>query len=148
MHMIRQAVTDAHAGLPHVAIPVARLILARTRWRGRAEDGQEFGFDLAHPLRHGAVVFESGTHAYVIEQEPEPVLEVALAEDPAAAARLGWSLGNLHQPLQALTGCLRLPDDPAVRALLQSMDVPFRPLRAVFSPAAAGHGSHHHGHHA
>lgn len=147
MQMIRQAVTDARAGLARVAIPVARLILARTRWRGRAADGQEFGFDLAHPLSHGAVVFESATHAYVIEQELEAVLEVELSGDAAIAARLGWSLGNLHQPVQALPGLLRAPDDAAVRAVLQSLGVPYRPARAVFTPAVAAHG-HHHGPHA
>ena len=144
MQMIRQAVTDARAGLARVAIPVARLILARTRWRGRAADGQEFGFDLAHPLSHGAVVFESATHAYVIEQELEAVLEVELSGDAAVAARLGWSLGNLHQPVEVTEHGLRMADEPSARQRIQQLGLTFRAEQGVFRPPrSAAHGHHH-----
>lgn len=149
MHMIRQAVEHPCPGLRTVPIPVGRTILARTRWRGRAADGTELGFDLARPLRHGDVVLETNEAAYVVEQEAEAVVEVDLAAGADAAARLGWMLGNLHQPVQVLAGALRAPDDSAVRALLQSAGVPFRAVHTVFAPVSAGHGpghAHHHHH--
>ena len=39
--------------LPQIAIAVDRHKLARRRWRGLAQDGQDFGFDLIEPLQHG-----------------------------------------------------------------------------------------------
>lgn len=147
MQMIHEPVGKAPGGVRVVALRAPRLTLAKTRWRGAADDGVEFGFDLARPLRHGDVVHVTAAAAYTIHQDAEPVLEVDLGPDASAAARLGWSLGNLHQPVEVRAGVLVVPDDPAVRALLESLRVPFRAARAVFQPGAAVH-AHHHEHHA
>ncbi len=61
-----------------------------------AEDGTEFGFDLEHPLEDGDVFAVTSSAVYCVAQKPEAVLEVALAGDAAGAARLGWTIGNLH----------------------------------------------------
>ncbi len=86
--------------LPRIALRVERLTLAKRRWRGVADDGAEFGFVLAAPLADGAAFFASKAAVYFIEQKLEPVLEVALIAKAAPVARLGWTIGNLHFPIQ------------------------------------------------
>ena len=61
------------------AARVERLQLAKRLWRGVAADGTEFGFELEAPLKHGDAFFQSATARYVIEQQPEPVVEIDLA---------------------------------------------------------------------
>jgi urease accessory protein len=126
--------------LPEIALRVDRLALAKRRWRGAAEDGTEFGFELEAPLRDGETVFQSAEARYVIRQRPEPVLEVSLEVTPSAAAGIGWAIGNLHLELSAETMRLLVPDDPAVRALLDRLRVPYRPGPAVFRPGRFARG--------
>ena len=38
-------------------LTVERRVLAKRRWRGQAEDGTDFGFDLAIPLKNMVSVF-------------------------------------------------------------------------------------------
>ena len=85
--------------LPHIKLRVPRATLAKRRWRGIAEDGSEFGFDLEHALEDGDVFLENARAIYIIEQTPEPVFEVVLDRPVAEAARLGWLIGNLHFPV-------------------------------------------------
>jgi len=68
--------------LPRVAVRVDRLKLAKRLWRGVADDGEEFGFELEKPLQPGDVVFQNEKACYVIGQEPELVLEISLAVAP------------------------------------------------------------------
>jgi urease accessory protein len=105
------------ASLPEVPLNVDRLTLAKRLWRGRAEDGAEFGFELEKPLQHGAVFWQTATARYVIQQQPEAVVEIALEMAPSAAAGIGWAVGNLHLELQAESERLLAPDEPAVRPL-------------------------------
>ena len=126
-----------------LAVRVDRRTLAKTRWRAQAEDGTEFGFDLARPLRHGAAVFQNGQARYVIEQRPEPLLCVAVA-DPAEAARLGWMIGNLHFPAQVRAGGIYVEADPAVRQMLQREEIAYEETEGVFQPLHAGGAHHHH----
>ena len=120
-------------------IKVDRLRLAKRRWRGFADDGTEFGFDLETPLKHGSVFFSSAAGNYRIEQQTEPVIDIACPTDPAAAARFGWLLGNLHFPIEILPGILRICDDTAVRQMLQRESIPHSFCEAVFQPIAGGH---------
>lgn len=144
MHLVRQAI-ERPGATTRVSVPVDRLQLAKTRWRGVAADGVEFGFDLAHPLQHGDCILAGHGVAYCIEQMTEAVLEIALPGAPAAAAKTGWLMGNLHQPVQIEPGLIRMADDPSVRQLLEQLRIPFRETRAVFVPfRSAAH--HHHGH--
>src|ERR1700744_3330767 len=87
---------DDDPALPSVLLKVPRLNLRRRRWRGTAEDGMEFGFDLERPLADGDVISLAATTRYVLQQQPEPILEIPLPPQAPAAARLGWLMGNLH----------------------------------------------------
>jgi urease accessory protein len=126
--------------LPRVVLPVDRLVLAKRRWRGVAEDGEEFGFELATPLGHGAVFHATEHVAYVIAQRPEAVLEIMLIPRPAPVARLGWAIGNLHHPIQVTEECIRVPDERGLRQLFLRERIPFVEKVCVFEPFAAAHG--------
>ncbi len=134
MILVHAPLTLFNADLPVVAIRVDRLMLAKRLWRGVAEDGQEFGFELSQPLRPETCVWQSETARYVIEQQPEPVLEIALDFPACAAAGIGWAVGNLHLELMSEPRRLLAIDDPAVRQLLERIQVPFTPTTAVFRP--------------
>jgi urease accessory protein len=142
---IIHGVTDADPAQPRVRLVVDRLTLAKRRWRGVAEDGRDFGFDLTEPLRDGAVFFVDTTAAYVLAQKYEPVLELSVASsslrDGTRAARLGWLIGNLHFPIEVADNLVRVIDDPAVRQLFEREGFEFTPCKRVFHPISGGH--HH-----
>jgi urease accessory protein len=142
MHHVHRAVKAGNA--PRVEIPVDRLTLAKRRWRGMANDGAEFGFDLEEALTDGAAVLAAESATYCIAQRPEPVIEVALGESAAAAARLAWMFGNLHFPIEVESDRLLVADDPAARLTLERAGVPYCLTERVFQPMKAT--SHSHGH--
>jgi urease accessory protein len=141
MELIQKALTQPEPGLEPIKLPVERLTLAKRRWRGAAEDGREFGFDLEAPIGDGAVVFQSDATVYVIAQKYEPVLEVALGADSPTAARLGWMIGNLHFQIEVAGALVRVVDDPAVRQLFEREHIAFTTCKRVFHPLS---GAHHH----
>jgi hypothetical protein len=53
--IIREGLQDHITGEDHhqVRLIADRLTLTKRRWRGAAEDGRKFGFDLEGPLIHG-----------------------------------------------------------------------------------------------
>jgi urease accessory protein len=67
------------------------------------------------------------------------VLEVALIPKPAPVARLGWTIGNLHFPIQVTEDCIRVPDDLALRQLFEREKIPFTEREHVFIPFAKAH---------
>src|ERR1700690_4346715 len=98
MQMISGPVVSPDSALPEIALTVDRLTLAKRLWRGVAEDGTEFGFELAAPLKHGETFWQTATARYVVQQPPETVLAISLdAIAPSAAAGIGWAIGNLHR---------------------------------------------------
>jgi urease accessory protein len=119
---------------PEITLNVSRIMLAKRLWRGTADDGMEFGFELAAPLQHGETFWQTAAGRYVVRQQPESVVEVLLDLPPSAAAGIGWAIGNLHLELSAEPGRLLAPDEPAVRQLLDRLGVPFRTTTAVFRP--------------
>ena len=122
-----------------VLLQLDRLRLAKRRWRGTADDGMEFGFDLELPFRDGTLFYRDGGAVYRIQQMPEPVIEIACPADPLGAARVGWLLGNLHFPLELQGGRLRVADDPAVRQMAGREGLEHFFCDAVFQPVAGGH---------
>lgn len=120
-------------------------MLAKRRWRGVAEDGSEFGFDLETALSDGAAVFQSAAAVYVLAQKYEPVLEVSSsafrAGNAADAARLGWMIGNLHFQIEIAGDLVRVVDDPAVRQLFEREGIVYTACKRVFHPLSGGH--HH-----
>lgn len=144
MQLIHGHLRDWDRNLPRIRVSVDRHTLARRRWRGTAEDGAEFGFDLEHPLKDGEVFAATPAAAYAIAQKSESVLEVALHPEPGAAARLGWTIGNLHFSLQIEGEILRVADDPALRQLFEREAIAYAIRDCVFKPLGGGHSHHHH----
>lgn len=143
----RPAHAHGNGGHHHVLLPATRTTLAKRRWRGVAENGRGFGFDLDEPLGHGAHFFSEGTMYYVLDQIPEEVLEIPVAT-LEQAARIAWSLGNLHFGVQVLAASVRVMEDPAVVQLLEREGVAFQRVKCVFLPLSAGaHHHHEHSHH-
>jgi len=141
-------IPDLHGANGHprrVRLVADRATLAKRRWRGVAEDGKEFGFDLDEALSHGSFFFAAGDNRYVLEQAPEEVLEIPVAS-LEQAARVAWNLGNLHFGVQVLAGAVRVTEDPAVLQLLSRENIPFQRVTCIFLPLSAGvpHPSHHH----
>ena len=140
MDTIRSLPTVPPTGFaPRARMPmfVDRMDLEKRTWRGTAADGREFGFDLEAPLRDGTVFFADDVFYYVVAQKPERVLEAVLPPESLAAARLGWSLGNLRFPLELTVSTVRVPDDLAVRRIFVREGVAFREIDAVFQPLKA-----------
>ena len=133
------AALDSPPALPRITLHADRLTLAKRRWRGVAEDSAEFGFDLTSPLTDGVAFFASDTALYVLAQKSEPVLEVALIPNAAPVARLGWTVGNLHFPIQVTNDVIRVPDDIALRQLFEREKIPFTACERVFVPFAKAH---------
>ena len=145
MELIHHALAGWNRQLPALRIPVERLALAKRRWRGVAEDGREFGFDLEAPLSDGAAIFQSDVDVYILAQKYEPVLEVRSAEcgmrNGGDAARLGWMIGNLHFQIEITGDIVRVVDDPAVRQLFEREGIAYTACKRVFHPISGGH--HH-----
>lgn len=143
MKLIHEPLSAPTSSLPFIHLRVDRITLAKRLWRAAAIDGTDFGFELTSPLRHGDTFYETATPParYVIEQIPEPVVEISLDIAPSAAAGIGWAIGNLHLELQAEATRLLAPDEPAVRQLLDRLKVPFRQTTAIFRPGRFARGA-------
>lgn len=143
MEIIHGATTSTAPSAPTVRLAVDRLTLAKRRWRGVAEDGREFGFDLTAPLRDGDSFFSDAAASYIIAQKYEPVLEVSVAaealRDGAQAARMGWLIGNLHFLIEVTPEVIRVVDDPAVRQMFEREGIAYTPCKRVFHPISGGH---------
>ena len=134
LHLIQTPVDQLDLSLPEVSVLVERLKLAKRLWRGAAEDGTEFGCELALPLRDGDTIWQTSTARYVIRQPAEAVVEISLEVAPSAAAGIGWAIGNLHLELSAEANRLLALDEPAVRQLLDRLKVQYKQTTAIFRP--------------
>ena len=144
MILVHHALTEPAGDRTVVRLHATRQELAKTRWRKAAEDGADFGFDLHHPLHDGDVIHQDRHRVYVMTQEPEPLLVVDPGADRTQWARAGWTLGNLHLPVEVTEHGLRLADEPAARLRIQQLGLTFRVEQGVFHPPrSAGHGHHH-----
>ena len=141
LNLVKSIVADPDVTLVPIALAVERTTIAKRLWRGVAEDGTEFGFDLAAPLKHGDTIFQSARARYFIQQQPEAVVEIALSIPPSAAAGIAWAIGNLHLELCAEPTRLLAPDEPAVRQLLGRLKVEYTATTAVFRPGRFARGN-------
>lgn len=139
VHLIHRHLskTSARPASEQVCLRAERRQFLKRRWRGVAEDGTEFGFDLETRLPEGAVIFQTDGHDYIVLQEPETVYVVHPANADEAAL-IGWKIGNLHLPVEIADGMVRVLHDPAVRQLCEREGWPlleemvlFKPLRVV-----------------
>ncbi|MDP9291939.1 MAG: urease accessory protein UreE [Verrucomicrobiota bacterium] len=133
-----------------VALRVDRLTLAKRRWRGAAENGREFGFDLEHALADGEMFFGDDEKTYVIAQKPEWVLELPIGPEGESKAlrspieeqlRVAWMIGNLHFQIEIGSDFIRVADDPAVRQLFEREGLHYDACERVFHPLS-GHQHH------
>ncbi len=144
--LVRASIDAADPTLPTTAVRVDRQKLARRRWRGKADDGTDFGFELEVALRDGDVVWVTQTARYVIRQSAEPLLEISVALPPDQAAVVGWAVGNMHAVIEAQADRILAPDDPGLRQALDRIGIGYRPAVAVFQPHRfAGVVGHSHG---
>ena len=141
LHLIKAPIAQPDPALAEIAVHVERLAIVKRLWRGAAEDGAEFGFELSAPLKDGDTVWQTADARYVLRQQPESVVEISLDVAPSAAAGIGWSIGNLHLELCAEPTRLLAPDEPAVRQLLERLKVPFTPTTAIFRPGRFARGN-------
>jgi urease accessory protein len=141
LSIVHGPIAEPNDALSPVALRVDRITLAKRLWRGAAVDGLELGFELERPLKHGDVVHQTSLARYVIAQQEEPVIEIALDMQPSAAAGIGWAIGNLHLELSADPTRLLAPDEPAVRQLLERLNVPYRRTIAIFRPGRFTRGT-------
>jgi urease accessory protein len=154
MLLVRAALPPGHKALEEIAIRVDRQKLAKVLWRGAADDGTDFGFELTTPLRHGDIAWQTATSQYVVRQAPEPVLEIPLDLTPDAAAFIGWAVGNLHFAIEAQPSRLLAPDDSGLRQSLDRLGIHYHKAVEIFQPhrmagqlIGHGHGhDHDHGH--
>jgi urease accessory protein len=135
MHLVQRMVAErpVRPVSEQVRLVAERVLFLKRRWRGVAEDGTEFGFDLESRLSNGCVFFENEKAEYVIHQQPEMVYQMRI-ESANAAALAGWKIGNLHLPVQIVDGFIRVTHDPAVRQLFEREGWPFEEVTAVFNP--------------
>ena len=140
MHLVSAPLASSDSTLPGIPIRTDRIILAKRLWRGAAEDGTEFGFELSAPLQHGDIVFQTAAARYVITQQPELVVEISLDLAPSSAASIGWAIGNLHLELSAEPTRLIAADETTVRQLLDRLMVPYRSTAVIFRPGRFSRG--------
>jgi len=125
---------EAARALPETAIRVDRQKLARRLWRGRADDGTDFGFEVESALRHGDCVHATPATRYVIRQSAEPLLELSIDLPADQAAVIGWAVGNMHFVIEAQERRLLAPDDSGLRQALDRLGIAYRAVTAVFQP--------------
>lgn len=138
MHLIHRSL-GGNSNLPaelQITLSAERRQFLKRRWRGTAEDGTEFAFDLESRLTDGGVIFQQNGRDYIVRQLPEPVYEVLL-ETPAQAALVAWKVGNLHLPAEILEHSIRVLHDEAMTQLLAREGWPHTEPEVVFTPMKA-----------
>ena len=119
-----------------VVLAAERRQFLKRRWRGTAEDGTEFGFDLESRLIDGGVIFQKGGCDYIVRQVPEIVYQVSCATR-AEAALVGWKVGNLHLPAQILENAILVLHDQAMTQLLEREGWDYSEPEVIFTPMKA-----------
>ena len=135
MHLISQmlALSSELPEVNQVVLTAERRQFLKRRWRGIAEDGTEFGFDLQTRLIDGCVIFHAENKDFVVRQQVETVYEVSL-KNTSTAAHIGWKIGNLHLPAEIFSDRIRVLHDDAMRQLLEREDWNFTEPQVVFTP--------------
>jgi len=138
MHLIHRMIAEKSLRPTERQIVLAaeRRQFLKRRWRGIAEDGTEFGFDLETRLTDGCVIFQQAGNDYIVRQLPEMVYEVPF-ETPAQAALVGWKVGNLHLPAEILDHSIRVLHDEAMTQLLEREGWAFTEPEVIFTPMKA-----------
>ncbi len=138
MHLVTRMLAPAslHPPEAQVVLSAERRQFLKRRWRGIAEDGTEFGFDLESRLADGCVIFKENGRDYIVRQLHETVYEVPF-ENFAHAALVSWKTGNLHLPAQIFDNFIRVLHDEAMAQLLEREGWPFTEPVVLFQPLKA-----------
>jgi urease accessory protein len=138
MHVIHRMLAPFSVLPSHqqIVLPAERRQFLKRRWRGRAEDGTEFGFDLEERLVDGGLIHRQDGMDYVVRQLPETVFRVSLV-NPAQAALVAWKTGNLHMPVQIGEGEMFVLHDDAMRQMLERERWAYEEVEVLFSPLRA-----------
>ncbi|WP_404422858.1 urease accessory protein UreE [Nibricoccus sp. IMCC34717] len=124
-----------------VSICCPRRQAMKRRWRGVANDGVCFVFELERPLLHGEVAYVADGKAYVVEVDPEPLLAISLDLPASAVAGVAWAIGNRHLELMGEAQRLLTPDEPATRQFLDRIGIAYAPVVDRFRPGRFARGS-------
>lgn len=139
MHLIQCLLAEKSLLPPEgqITLFAERRQFLKRRWRGIAEDGTEFGFDLENRLADGGVIFHDEGRDFIVRQLPERVFEISFTSADHAAL-VAWKVGNLHLPAQIHAGCIHVLHDEAMAQLLlregwdhSEPEVLFTPMKAV-----------------
>ena len=111
-----------------------------TRRRTRTANGRELALALptGSVLEPGALLAVGADFYVEVEALAEPVLAV-VPRSPREAIRLAFEVGNRHFSLALDGDRLLVPDDTALRQLLERLGVAYERTEAVFTPIGAGH---------
>jgi len=138
MHLIQRMLAES-SGLPpgkRITLTTERRQFLKRRWRGVAEDGTEFGFDLENRLTDGCVIFQQDGRDYIVRQLPEVVYQIECAT-PEHAALVGWKVGNLHLPAQIVGNMIWVLHDEAMAQLLEREGWRYSEPEVLFTPMKA-----------
>ena len=140
MHLIQRMLSQSSDRPPErqVVLRAERRRFLKRRWRGLADDGTEFGFDLEERLTDGCVIFQSGENDYIVRQTAEKVYRIPFAS-PAQAALVAWKTGNLHMPAQITGDAIFVLHDEAMGNLILREGWPFTEPEVLFNPMKAVH---------
>lgn len=119
-----------------VVLRAERRQFLKRRWRGCADDGTEFGFDLETRLTDGCVIHRADGMDYIVRQLPETVYQIAF-QSPAHAALVAWKTGNLHLPAQILDDAILVLHDVSMQQLLARECWSYTEPEVVFNPMKA-----------
>ena len=119
-----------------IILAAERRQFLKRRWRGIAEDGTEFGFDLEDRLADAGVIFQHDGNDYIVRQLPEVVYRIPFA-GPAQAALAAWKTGNLHLPVQILEDAILVLHDEAMGQLLEREGWDYSEPEVIFTPMKA-----------
>ncbi|MCW1883836.1 hypothetical protein OKA04_03795 [Luteolibacter flavescens] len=138
MQLVTRMLAPASSRPPEeqVVLAAERRQFLKRRWRGTAEDGTEFGFDLESRLTDGGVIHHHEGKDYVVRQLHEVVYDIPF-ESPAHAALVAWKTGNLHLPAQILPDRIRVLHDEAMAQLLDREGWAFTEPAVLFQPLKA-----------
>ena len=138
MHLIERMMARESELPParRVTLHAERRQFLKRRWRGTAEDGTEFGFDLESRLTDGCVIFHENGSDYIVRQLPETVYRIPFLDAPHAAL-VAWKTGNLHMPAQILGDSILVLHDDAMKQLLEREGWAYSEPELVFSPMKA-----------
>ena len=138
MHLIQRMLAEK-SDLPEsrqIILAAERRQFLKRRWRGSAEDGTEFGFDLESRLTDGCVILHNNGSDYIVRQLPETVYRIPF-ENASHAALVAWKTGNLHMPAQIADDAILVLHDEAMAQLLEREGWAYTEPEVLFTPMKA-----------